>query len=298
MAYYRQVTLPYAPSVFTSLPHFKAVKEFLLAIERLQPSVLKDLRALRSLCTLDVLKVFWRADGACVWSALAESSCPDCQMLKDAIEDWAAKYNLLDDRKLYVEIGLKALADSFLKDGLLSIALLPGVFGGMSETAEAVLSSRTVTSLVNGISLDERAGTDMAGPFEFPFQFTYREDFNGTGMAPAGWDPRESWDVFEERLNAQFEAYKAFYRKAVTEQAEKNGFIPVPNKEEITHFEWLVLYQIRGMSQQQIRVYLKHSGISRTTRAIGQGIHEAAELVLLPLRPAGKGGRPSKRSPQ
>lgn len=269
-----------------------------MAIERLQPSVLEDLRALRSLCTLDVLKVFWRAEGACIWSALAEDSSPDCQRIKDAIEAWATKHNLLDERKLYVEIGLKALAECFSRDGSLSIVLLQDFLGGMSETGEAVLQERTVTSLVNGISLAERAGTDMAGPFEFPFQFTYREDFNGIGMAPAGWDPRESWEEFEKKLNAQYEAYKDFYRKTVEAWAIQSGFKPVLNKEEISHFEWLVLYQVRGMSHENVRSYLERKGIYRTTRAISQGIHDAAELALITLRPAGKGGRPAKRSPQ
>lgn len=100
----------------------------------------------------------------------------------------------------------------------------------------------------------------------------------------------EPWKVEEAYLRWQFEGELARYRSA---REAEHGVFKVQPKNEPLHYQWLVEFQVLGMSHSQIRdAHPKDDTELFDQSAISDALHKTAKLIELPLRPHDKGGRP------
>lgn len=315
---YTRVYMDGEPSVFLSVSHYEAVKEFLGAIERLTPYVVEDLKKLAPLYTKRVMQEFYECDHGGVdaekWSVLCASCVQDCQQLRDDILAWANRYHLHDveGRGLYEEIALKAL-DAYVRS----------VFMMASELNKV--------SLCNGVSLSSQL-TSGYMEYIYPFVFAPSVRPNGAvefeglmdhtkymasvlaeqddkprrqiqhdlqhelGWQGIAWNPRiESQDSFKTNMRNMFEQYLDDYMKRTLDESEAAGHNRQKPKKALYHFEWLVLFQIDGKTMGEIQ---RENNLGDNTA--NNGIEEAAGLCLLKLKSTSKGGRPpgSKNKPR
>jgi hypothetical protein len=113
----------------------------------------------------------------------------------------------------------------------------------------------------------------------------------------AGWSPTiERRDKARARIMAEFEAHLGAYLERLGQVAEQARFRQASEKrkrfgdDELTHFKWLVSYQVRGHSHREIA---EKYGVD--VRAISNGIKSAAALAGIKLRLPSGVGRPRKR---
>ena len=94
----------------------------------------------------------------------------------------------------------------------------------------------------------------------------------------------EPWDTFRKRVYAALETAMAEFKHSGSEYYRSIGYDPQRSNRCVQHFDWLVLYQTRRMSPQQIKSTL---GVkAKTIAAIQMGVRSAASRIGLQLRPA------------
>jgi hypothetical protein len=107
------------------------------------------------------------------------------------------------------------------------------------------------------------------------------------------WDPRtETRMAYESRALGEVKAALAAERARIIAAAEERLMTPAPRKFRTDHFEWLVQYQVLGLSFNKIA---KQSGKARS--AVEEAVKGTAKLLIgvtWPewLRPPQRGGRP------
>jgi len=116
-----------------------------------------------------------------------------------------------------------------------------------------------------------------------------------------GWYPEEQyWSEFEPLITKRFKEYLAAYRKKVTAALVDAGKRPVPVKRRrgtrpnggsaspTLHFEWLALFQCRGLSFGEIAdcypLEFRGEPKGRDDSTVSKAIRETARLVGLKLR--------------
>jgi hypothetical protein len=109
-------------------------------------------------------------------------------------------------------------------------------------------------------------------------------------FSDAGWDPTlvsaAGWRMnVKERFEAAVRAHVDQMRKLAVER----GAIPAVARFSKDHFEWLAMYQCGNLSLDSILHRAQHVA-SRTT--ISKGIHSAATLAAIAVRPKSKLKRP------
>jgi hypothetical protein len=126
--------------------------------------------------------------------------------------------------------------------------------------------------------------------FQFEFKTLYPREGHRTSLE------RRITEEFKRELKAFFDSRE--------QMAKKAGMKPVPKKREQTHFEWLVCFQVKGMSPKEIlrsyqpHVYetaLERGSLSEYTKRVRKAVNEVSRLIILPLRNDGTapGRRPS-----
>ncbi len=102
-----------------------------------------------------------------------------------------------------------------------------------------------------------------------------------------GWHPElTTWSAAEREIREDFEAYLATYREGMERLARERGLVPAPAKRTAEHYEWLVLYQVKGLSYYQIA-----QRACRERQTVTDGVKSTAALIGLPLRPPPPPGR-------
>jgi hypothetical protein len=110
------------------------------------------------------------------------------------------------------------------------------------------------------------------------------------------WDPpTEPRMAYESRVLAEVKAALAAERARIIAAAEERLMTPAPRKLSTDHFEWLVQYQVLGLSFNKIA---KQSRRARS--AVEEAVKGTAKLLIgvtWPewLRPPQRGGRPPTR---
>jgi hypothetical protein len=247
-----------------------ARSEFLEAIRRTAPEVLETLRE-------EVLPHF---------SALDLKSHPDYEhydwsldrvsevlaKLRHHLEPWADRFNL---RRPTPEVSLPPWdkMQLFQWMGPIIVSTLLDWDKGLNLDP---LSWAFVGNFSNGAHCD------------FPDAFKFETD---------GWSTlRETEEDFKVRLQDEFVKKMTSYIARQKREAERLGWILMPPRVAPEHFDWLVLFQIKRVSQERIA-----KAAHRTRPAVAEAIQKTAGLVAgdgvqFWLRPALPPGRRRKSS--
>lgn len=96
------------------------------------------------------------------------------------------------------------------------------------------------------------------------------------------------WEVEEAFLRWQFEERLLECQRELQANLRR---VEVKGKEAKHHFEWLVQYQTQCLSHADICDKWSESGEILEHSTVSRGLKEASDLIGLPLRPPGRGGR-------
>ncbi len=122
-------------------------------------------------------------------------------------------------------------------------------------------------------------------PADTDFDWHHRSIFQGGEDLPPNLvinEPWlfEPWDDYVSRIQLKIDEYghiiKDFYART--------AYHPDPPGNNQRHIEWLVLYQVRGYSADDIARWYRDQGISYTIAAIAKGYQAAARLLGLTRR--------------
>jgi hypothetical protein len=101
-----------------SLYRYKAILQFLYDIEILAPEVTEDLKGIMPIFKQANKDYINKSGGRFIlvnFMLLKKKGSDDFRKLCDMMEQWAKKYNLLDDEGFYISIALNALKKNFIK---------------------------------------------------------------------------------------------------------------------------------------------------------------------------------------
>jgi hypothetical protein len=126
------------------------------------------------------------------------------------------------------------------------------------------------------------------------FTFEYKTLYPRDGHRP----------TLERRITESFKRELKAFLDSREQMAKEAGMKPVPKKREQTHFEWLVCFQVKGMSPKEIlqqyvpsdyAAALERNSMSEYTKRVRKAVNEVSRLIVLPLRNDGiaPGRRPS-----
>lgn len=122
---------------------------------------------------------------------------------------------------------------------------------------------------------------------------TYYSPLQAQPFTFEGWDPgSHPWKDYSQRLLEELKQYRIGVEKTL-EGWKK------PRKLELDHFDWLVRYQVLGLSYLKIsRFHNLENDLDPESgkKRVKAGIRDKAERIDLTLRPGGKGGRPKKKT--
>ncbi|MCE9567342.1 MAG: hypothetical protein K8U57_35525 [Planctomycetes bacterium] len=152
-------------------------------------------------------------------------------------------------------------------------------------------------------------------PSDWPFR---DEDVTVSWLHPPacqfaceGWDPRlESEKTFRERARASFEdAVEEYIQRQRAGYLDRTGeqisfYVQTPRRCTVAHFDWLVMYQVQSLSTQDIADQVTESrtgGPPTSRQTVQAGIKDAAEHIhgshsVKWLRSPSPGGRPPMSS--
>lgn len=289
---------------FNSIPHYQSVQRFLEAVEKLAPEVIDDLYDIaplyKKMCALATQKDTENSDER--FQAEVNTYA--------AIFDWAKKYRLIDDdcrQLLYFEIAARALEvycnpEKYewyftklikTKKGW-KLELSDKPFIKLSDKVEHPVNNTESYSTLHKAypfvfmpsgsltiaQLDgEKEFLQKAESYEDP------HDIHGEDAADS-WDPcLESWSDFEERIDTFYVLYKAAYKKRMELAYQQAGYETIGEKRKGEHFEWFVLYQVKGWELAKVADYIEaNDGAVVGEDTIYKAVKGIAELVGLPLR--------------
>jgi hypothetical protein len=119
--------------------------------------------------------------------------------------------------------------------------------------------------------------------------------------------PREGHrSRLEQRITEAFRRELKAFLDSREQIAKEAGMKPVPKKREKSHFEWLICFQVKGMSPKEILAHYEphvyegaigRGSLSEYTKRIRKAVNEVSRLIGLPLRIDGiaPGRRRTKR---
>jgi hypothetical protein len=116
-----------------------------------------------------------------------------------------------------------------------------------------------------------------------------------------GWHLEdESSSEFASRVMAAFKQQLVTYKDAIRESMRELGLSLPPEIRQPEHYDWLVLYQVRGLSPAQIADLMSTDKKTLTDSTVFKAVSKTAELVGLRLRPPkkGKGPKLHRRAPK
>lgn len=111
---------------------------------------------------------------------------------------------------------------------------------------------------------------------------TYEEWIRPPKPDPRQYDVNEYLKMCEERYYFQKQLF------------ELMGYIEMPKKKNLGHFNWLVYYQVKGMGYMEIANCCSEKNLTLSEDTIRRGVNNVSNLIGLTLRPKYKGGRPKK----
>jgi hypothetical protein len=181
---------------------------------------------------------------------------PSCVPLNEALNSWAAKYNLDAD---------------WCKDTALRAFEYWGTAPEDYDTDYWEGGGWTDVPMEIGDSPDfaERS-------------FTFSHSIDGLI-----WSTREQ---IVSELRSEFERVVSDYVNHLENVLRDAGHTISPKKRSADHFIWFIRYQVQKKSQNKI---VQEFNQDRTT--VRDGIHSIAELIKLPLRPTSRPGRPRRQ---
>lgn len=96
----------------------------------------------------------------------------------------------------------------------------------------------------------------------------------------------EPWSTIEKRLDEQIAEYKS----AIKEYSAQIGFDLDQVRDRHEHYEWLALFQCKGMSPERIREWnRKPDHLKLVPSAISHAVKKIAKKIGLDLRPGKRG---------
>ncbi|QQE81568.1 hypothetical protein [Alicyclobacillus sp. SO9] len=96
----------------------------------------------------------------------------------------------------------------------------------------------------------------------------------------AAFDPqRDDWDDFENAVDELFEDYKQQYKNQIHEWRRQSKYEVERLKTKREHFEWFVLFHIRGMSYEEISQFLLDQDIDGDIGAAPDTIRKQIPLI-------------------
>lgn len=97
--------------------------------------------------------------------------------------------------------------------------------------------------------------------------------------------------AFKEAILEEVEEQLEAYMDRVEDTATEEGSLrkSAPTYQQRDHFDWMVLYQVDGMSYSKVA---NHVGRSRST--VTSACRDVSDLIALPLREPDQGGRPEQ----
>lgn len=229
------------------------------------------------------------------------------RFLREKLDNWAIKYHL-ESNRLFILTALRFLADACIYD---------------LEQYEQ--TGQVATRLSDGIPpYEEQDDADLEGVFPFLFlplpdtelaellkvkgiespmyyhitnsAESYEGPLTGKNKCRLAWNPTEmAWAEFDKLVTQMLRNYMRAYRRRAEEAMKRPIF---KTKRKPIHYQWLVDYQVKGMSYQELAGHYtamadeesKIEGFYPNT--IYKAVKEAAKLVGLTLR-IDKGGHPS-----
>jgi hypothetical protein len=237
--------------------------QFLMAIERVAPQVLRTLRE-------DVFPLYRKhrpRSQRAYLSLWTDYKLQDLvlQDLRPGIERWANHYHLGGPVGSTPPRGVDPLVD-WMGPIILATLMTWGKEGAGARLAWCIFNQFSVGAYM-----------------EHPDPFRFRTE---------GWAVlRETEPDFRARATREFEEALGQYMRRRFADAEARGKCPMPSKVKPEHFDWLVKFQVLRESHSRI---VSLSGRQRS--AVSDGIRRAALLVagkpcdywLMPPLPAGR----------
>jgi hypothetical protein len=108
------------------------------------------------------------------------------------------------------------------------------------------------------------------------------------------WDMYwESWETFEPKMDAAYAEYKRQYRERIEELTRASGAKAGEVRRAPEHLDWMVWYQIDGLSREQIAERLaedrkdlppEEAAKAPSASAVGKALKDWEALIALPLR--------------
>jgi hypothetical protein len=120
-----------------------------------------------------------------------------------------------------------------------------------------------------------------------------RFDLTSFRYYPQSWDPFvETRKQFKDRFMERLEKHLDAYLDKVDSIAIAQGALPTPEKRNLEHFAWTVLYQALGLSYQQIADRYAEGG-DLDKESVRDAVRKTADFIGIRLRPP-KRGAPRK----
>ncbi|KAA9012404.1 hypothetical protein [Niallia endozanthoxylica] len=254
---------------------------FFLSVKEIAPEIVEELSKRVFPCFIAVMKLLIEENPQkSVWDLEKIKQSPviiteEFEQFSSMLYLWGEKYNInKNDHWFFNEIP-QILSMWFKNDNYLKERRF--IYGGnFPEQYFDAISARSYTFEGNSIQLDD----PLDALEKLVNSISYKE-----WIRPPEPDPRKYDEyTYMEMCRNRFIINRQFY--------ERLGYIEMPKKKKLSHFDWLVLYQIKGMSYMEIANYFIKDTFSEDT--IRRGVNSVSNLIGLTLRPRDKGGRPKK----
>ena len=110
---------------------------------------------------------------------------------------------------------------------------------------------------------------------------------------------RPGWDILTETESSfrdRVDTALTSYIERSKQLAEARGLVETPEKRQLSHFDWLALYQVNRWSYAKIADWDQEQpgNDTRGDDVIRKGVRSAADSCKLQARP-GQAGRPTNR---
>ncbi|WP_144514287.1 hypothetical protein [Bacillus thuringiensis] len=261
--------------VFTNYYQYQAINYFLRVIEALNPQFVEDLNKIVPIYTTAerLHKPLDDSNGSIVdmsdWAVL-EKANPQCNShlleLRDAIIEWAQKYNLVDNslsKKTFLEIGLWAIPSK--RNHPAEIEKKKKFYTKIGRELPQYIINWSITDSIyieDEEELDEKKIKDkvFTGD-EFPFVFTPNSEnmnqYNITGL------PIEAHSFENIYTNYEFDLFEAFNGRKENIQGYTLGYAWDPRDEPWSEFEKnldIAFRQYKNLYKNRTESYIKNLG--------------------------------------
>ncbi len=240
------------------------------------------------------------------WEALTQVQIP--ALLVKPLRAWAQSWQLDEDWCL--DYAIRTLRMWLFRDFQRSYRSWRNAHQSLSEKegslmTNAIWDNLTMKDVIHFYK--EAYGEDES---EHGFHFEYKEfSFKSSGWSPFNQSVGE-WkekvteeflshlDVFRMRHGRIPKGIKQVFKLSTKEHVDKLraatqrlGFKPAPKKWDLTHFRWLIYYQVQKPNRSYDRIAKEHG---TDIKAVSSGIKRTAQLIGLKVRPPLPAGRKSR----